>query len=50
MAELILLVRAKGDLLRIYTVCESHVEGRGQRFSEEVEKSLLLLIMRRLRR
>ena len=43
MAEITLLVRAEGDVLRIYADCESHAAGRGEGFSREVEKTLALL-------
>ena len=43
MAEITLLVRAESDVLRIYAECESRAAGRGESFSREVEKTLVLL-------
>jgi len=42
-AEIILLVRAGNDVLRLYAECESFREGRGERLSREVEGLLTLL-------
>ena len=44
MAEITLLLRAENDVLRLYAECESFREGRGERFSREVEGLLALLI------
>lgn len=41
--EVTLLARAESDLFRLYADAENHAPGRGDRFSEEVEKVLVLL-------
>jgi plasmid stabilization system protein ParE len=43
-SEIVLLVRAEGDVLRLYAECESFGEGRGERFTREVEGLLALLL------
>jgi plasmid stabilization system protein ParE len=43
MAEITLLARAEGDILRIYAERESRAVGGGDAFSHEVEKTLALL-------
>ncbi|WP_083805245.1 type II toxin-antitoxin system RelE/ParE family toxin [Chthoniobacter flavus] len=42
-AEIVLLVRAENDLLRLYAYFESRSAGRGEEFSREVERALGLL-------
>jgi plasmid stabilization system protein ParE len=43
MAEIVFLVRAEGDVLRIFAECEARGAGQGESFSHEIEKGLALL-------